>query len=273
MNLFDTHAHFSCDAEKTASTLAHAYQASVTQLMAVGGSPELNRAAMLAYETARDTSPNTQLSTLNSQLSTLTVRLALGLDRDQATPAGGSCPRYDFSSIIDNRKKLSAVGEIGLDFHYAPETAKAQCDLFAAQLELAGELGLPVVIHTRDADDATVGVLDESDFHNGIIHCFTGSVPFEKKLLDRGFMISISGIVTFRAAENVREAARYAPDDRLLVETDSPFLAPVPMRGSENEPAFIAHTVKFLAEQRKTIPEALAELTMRNAENLNASTC
>ena len=275
MNLFDTHAHFSCNAEKTAATLARASQAGVTQLMAVGGSPELNRAAMLAYETARDStlnpqlsSLNTQLSTLNSQPSILTVRLALGLDRDQATPAGGSCPRYDFAPIIDNRKKLSAVGEIGLDFHYAPETAKAQCDLFAAQLELARELNLPVVIHTRDADDATLGVLDESDFHNGIIHCFTGSVPFERQLLDRGFMISISGIVTFRAAENVREAARYAPDDRLLVETDSPFLAPVPMRGSENEPSFLPHTVRFLAEQRKTTAESLALLTTANAEHL-----
>ena len=254
MNLFDTHAHFSCDAEKTAATLARAYEAGVTQLMAVGGSPELNRAAMLAYETVRDSTPN--------------VRLALGLDRDQASPAGGSCPRYDFSPIIDNRKSLAAVGEIGLDFHYAPETAKAQCDLFAAQLELARELNLPVVIHTRDADDATLGVLDENDFHNGIIHCFTGSVPFERKLLDRGFMISISGIVTFRAAENVREAARYAPDDRLLVETDSPFLAPVPMRGSENEPSFLPHTVRFLAEQRKTTADALALLTTANAERI-----
>ena len=256
MNLFDTHAHFSCDAEKTAATLARASQAGVTQLMAVGGSPELNRAAMLAYETVRDSTP--------------TVRLALGLDRDQAIPAGGSCPRYDFATIIDNRKKLSAVGEIGLDFHYAPETAKAQCDLFAAQLELARELNLPVVIHTRDADDATLGVLDENDFHNGIIHCFTGSVPFERQLLDRGFMISISGIVTFRAAENVREAARYAPDDRLLVETDSPFLAPVPMRGSENEPAFLVHTVQFLAKQRKASAETLASLTTANAERILA---
>ncbi len=261
MNLFDTHAHFSCDAEKTAATLARACEASVTQLMAVGGSPELNRAAMLAYETVRN-------SPLTPHPSPLNVRLALGLDRDQATPADGNCPRYDFSPIIDNRSKLSAVGEIGLDFHYAPETAKAQCDLFAAQLELARELNLPVVIHTREADDATLGVLDENDFHNGIIHCFTGSVPFERQLLDRGFMISISGIVTFRGAENVREAARYAPDDRLLVETDSPFLAPVPMRGKENEPSFLPHTVRFLAEQRKTDPESLALLTTANAEKL-----
>ena len=258
MHLFDTHAHFPEEREKTAALLDRAFAADVTQLMAVGGSAALNRAALLAAEIAgTETRPR--------------VRLALGLDRDQAVVPGGPCPRYDFSDIIDNRPKLAALGEIGLDFHYAPETAKAQCDLFAAQLELAKELDLPVVIHTRDADDATIGVLDENDFHNGIIHCFTGSVPFERQLLDRGFMISISGIVTFRAAENVREAARYAPDDRLLVETDSPFLAPVPMRGSENEPAFLVHTVRFLAEQRKTDAETLATLTTANAEKLLCS--
>lgn len=256
MNLFDTHAHFSEDADKTGATLRRAYAAGVTQVMAVGGSPELNRAALLAAGLA------------NGDASMPSVRLALGLDRDQIADAAKTCPRYDFSAAIDNSERISAIGEIGLDFHYAPETARAQCDLFAAQLELARELSLPVVIHTRDADDATLGVLDESDFHNGIIHCFTGSVPFERRLLDRGFMISISGIVTFRAADNVRDAARYAPDDRLLVETDSPFLAPVPMRGNENEPAFIAHTVRFLAELRGTTPDALAELTATNAERI-----
>lgn len=256
MNIFDTHAHFPDDAEKTAALLGRAAEAGVSRLMAVGGSPELNRAALLAASLADGTRPAPS------------VRIALGMDRDQTSAAGGACPKYDFSAVIDNRKRISAVGEIGLDFHYAPETAKAQCDLFAAQLELAKELDLPVVIHTRDADDATLGVLDENDFHNGIIHCFTGSVPFEKKLLDRGFMISISGIVTFRAAENVREAARYAPDDRLLIETDSPFLAPVPMRGNENEPAFLPYTLKFLAAERKTTPELLAALTTENARRI-----
>jgi TatD DNase family protein len=108
--------------------------------------------------------------------------------------------------------------------------------------------------------------LDETDFHNGIIHCYTGSVPFERKLLDRGLMISISGIVTFKAAENVRDAAKFAPDDRLLIETDSPFLAPVPMRGKKNEPSFIRHTCAFLAEKRGMSPEDFAALTYANAE-------
>ena len=256
MNIFDTHAHFSEEPQRTLSTLERAFAAGVSHLMAVGGSPELNRAAIMAAELADGSRPAPS------------VLLALGLDRDQTGSACAECPRYDFSTVIDNRRRISAVGEIGLDFHYSPETAKAQCDLFAAQLELARELDLPVVIHTRDADDATIGVLDETDFHNGIIHCFTGSVPFERKLLDRGFMISISGIVTFRAAENVRDAARFAPDDRLLIETDSPFLAPVPKRGTENEPSFITHTLSFLADLRKTRPEALAMLTTDNARRI-----
>ncbi len=258
MDIFDTHAHFTEDAERTRATLARAAGAGVSRLMAVGGSPELNRAALLAAGMeAAEGEPLPE------------VRLALGLDRDQARDAsGGARPEHDLSCVAAARDRLSAIGEIGLDFHYPGASARAQCDLFAAQLELARDLSLPVVIHTRDADDATLGVLDESDFHRGIIHCFTGSVPFERKLLDRGFMVSISGIVTFRAAENVRDAARYAPDDRLLVETDSPFLAPVPMRGSENEPAFIAHTVRFIAALRGVSPEALAELTTRNAEEI-----
>jgi TatD DNase family protein len=256
MNIFDTHAHFDENPEKIKQLLERAYVAGVSQLMAVGGSSELNNAALLASTIAKDLSAVPK------------VHIALGLDRDQIKPTCSECPRYDFSTVIDNCKNISAIGEIGLDFHYSPETSKAQCDLFATQLELAKELNLPVVIHTREADDATLGVLDENDFHNGIIHCFTGSVPFERKLLDRGFMISISGIVTFRAAENVRDAAKYAPDDRLLIETDSPFLAPVPMRGSENEPSFIPYTLKFLAELRKTTPETLALLTTDNAQRI-----
>ena len=164
-------------------------------------------------------------------------------------------------------ERFYGVGEIGLDLYWSRDWEAEQVEAFRAQLDMAVAHNLPVVIHTRDADDATLGVLDEADFHNGIIHCFTGSVPFEKKLLDRGFMISISGIVTFRAAENVRDAARYVPDDRLLVETDSPFLAPVPVRGKENEPSFLKYTLEFLANLRNVKPEILASLTTDNARS------
>ena len=255
MNIYDTHAHFGEDGTKTEATLARAHAAGVTRLMAVGGSPELNRAAILAQSLAPDA-----------------VRLALGADRDQV-----SCGRTseDLSSAVralHAANACAAVGEIGLDFHYSPETKDAQCDLFARQLELADELALPVVIHTRDADDSTLGVLDEVPWRHssprGVIHCFTGIPPFARRLLDRNFFISISGIVTFRAADNVRESALVVPDDRLLVETDSPFLAPVPMRGNENEPAFIVHTVKFLAALRNVPAEDLAALSFANAVSL-----
>ena len=255
MDIYDTHAHFAEDREKTAATLARARAAGVTRLMAVGGSPELNRAALLAQSLAPES-----------------TRLALGADRDQAGDASANETLADAVRALHAAHTCAAVGEIGLDFHYSPETAHGQCDLFARQLALADELALPVVIHTREADDATLGVLDEVPWHadapRGVIHCFTGSPAFARQLLDRNFYISISGIVTFRAAENVRESARVVPDDRLLVETDSPFLAPVPMRGNENEPAFIVHTVKFLAALRGVPAEELAARTFANAVSL-----
>ncbi len=252
MDIYDTHAHFSENREKTASTLVRARAADVARLMAVGGSPELNRAALLAQSLAPDA-----------------TRLALGADRDQAGDASANDATMEAVRALHSAHACAAVGEIGLDFHYSSETARSQCDLFARQLALADELALPVVIHTREADDATLGVLDEvpwrADAPRGVIHCFTGSPAFACQLLDRNFLISISGIVTFRAADNVRESARVVPIDRLLVETDSPFLAPVPMRGNENEPAFIVHTVKFLADLLSIPTEELAARTFANA--------
>jgi len=252
MDIYDTHAHFSENREKTASTLARARAVGVARLMAVGGSPELNRAALLAQTLAPDA-----------------TRLALGADRDQAGDASENDATMEAVRALHSAHACAAVGEIGLDFHYSPETARSQCDLFARQLALADELSLPVVIHTREADNATIGVLDEvhwrADAPRGVIHCFTGSPAFARQLLDRNFLISISGIVTFRAADNVRESARVVPLDRLLVETDSPFLAPVPMRGNENEPAFIVHTVKFLADLLSVPAEELAARTFANA--------
>jgi len=255
MDIYDTHAHFSEDREKTAATLARAHAEGVTRLMAVGGSPELNRAALLAQSLAPDA-----------------TRLALGADRDQVGGSRTNEELVDAVRALHAAHNCAAVGEIGIDFHYSPDTAKAQCDLFARQLALADELSLPVVIHTREADDATLGVLDEVPWHSdtprGVIHCFTGNPDFARKLLDRNFFISISGIVTFRAADNVRKSALIVPDERLLVETDSPFLAPVPMRGKENEPAFVVHTVKFLANLRGVSAEDLAARTFANAVSL-----
>ena len=230
MELFDTHAHFEGTPDETRAAVRRARDVGVTRIMSVGGSESLNKGTEgFRYR-------------------------AIGWDRDQA---GRNLPKLDYTGV-------AAVGEIGLDYHYSPETRAAQCELFARQLELARSLGLPVVIHTRDADDDTLGLLREIP-SRGIIHCFTGTPRFCRDLLDLGFMISISGIVTFRAAENVRESALVVPDDRILIETDSPFLAPVPMRGNANEPAFIVHTARFLADLRNTQVEDFASLTTDNA--------
>ena len=250
MEFYDTHAHFGPKESETADVLARAHDAGVTRLMAVGGSAELNDAAVKALE-----------------MRPGAVRLAIGADRDQATlPTDENLAEI---RRLHAAHACAAIGEIGLDFHYTPETASAQCSLFAAQLALADELCLPVVIHTREADDATCGVLDEIPWHGsslrGIIHCYTGTPTFARRLLDRGFMVSFSGIVTFKSAEEVRASARYVPDDRLLIETDSPFLAPVPMRGQANEPAFVVHTARFLSDLRQVPLERLAALTFDNA--------
>lgn len=228
--LFDTHAHFEGTPEETAAAVARAQAAGVTRVMAVGGSETLNRGT----------------EGFNWR--------AIGWDREQI---GRDLPPLDYAGV-------AAVGEIGLDYHYSPETQKAQRELFATQLALARQLDLPVVIHTREADDDTLGLLREIP-SRGVIHCFTGSPDFCRALLDLGFMISISGIVTFRAAENVRASARVIPDDRLLIETDSPFLTPVPLRGQVNEPAFLVHTAKFLAELRGMPLADFASLTTANA--------
>jgi TatD DNase family protein len=228
--LFDTHAHFEGTAEETAAAMERARKAGVAHVMAVGGS-----------------------KTLNEGTTGFKYR-AVGWDRDQV---GQELPSLDYSNAC-------AVGEIGLDYYYSAETKAAQRELFSRQLEKSLELDLPVVIHTRDADDDTLAILREIPAR-GIIHCFTGSPEFCRALLDLGFYISISGIVTFRAADNVREAALYIPDERILIETDSPFLAPVPMRGSPNEPSFLVYTAKFLAQLRRTPFERFAETTTRNA--------
>ena len=268
MRLYDTHCHFErADPLEIAATLSRAKAAGVEKLMAVGGSDALNEAALVAMQVAAE------------GVDTPAVCVALGYDRDQVKHRDTETQREagtmwgeahnDSQSLCLCASVLkqspAAIGEIGLDYHYSPETREAQLKLFAAELEEARAHGLPVVIHTREADDDTVALLREIP-SRGIIHCYTGTPEFAKRYLDLGFYISISGIVTFHAADNVRAAALVVPDDRILIETDAPFLAPVPMRGNPNEPAFVKHTCEFLAKLRGTDPEAFAELTFANAE-------
>lgn len=250
MRLFDTHCHFeTSDRATIAAQLERAKASGVERILAVGGSPALDAAAALAAEIAA-ADPSRYPS----------VAFAAGCDRDQ-------CGTADPDRLPDPPAGAVAVGEIGLDYHYSPETREAQLRLFAAQLEQARAHGLPVIVHTREADDDTLALLREIP-SRGVIHCFTGTPGFARRLVDLGFFISISGIVTFRSADNVRVSALALPDDRMLIETDAPYLAPVPMRGSPNESSYIVHTCRFLAELRRTDAETLAELTFANGERM-----
>ena len=163
--------------------------------------------------------------------------------------------------------RVVAIGECGLDYYYDKSDRAAQRDRFQAHIDAAREAGLPLVIHTREAEADTAEMLEqavEKGGVGGVLHCFTGSAELARKGLDLGFYVSLSGIVTFKNAHDLQETARWIPLDRLLVETDSPFLAPVPHRGKTCEPAFVADTAAFLAELRGEEPEALAEATTAN---------
>ncbi|HEX9082238.1 MAG TPA: TatD family hydrolase [Holophagaceae bacterium] len=162
------------------------------------------------------------------------------------------------------------IGETGLDWHYDLSPRAEQEMAFRAQIRLARRLGKPLMIHTRSAPEATLRLLEEEAAHEvrGIIHCFSEDRPFAARALDLGFYLSFSGIATFKKAEAVREVAAWAPADRILVETDAPFLAPVPHRGKPNEPGFVRFTAEAIAELRGVTPMRLAEQTTRNLEAL-----
>jgi TatD DNase family protein len=160
-----------------------------------------------------------------------------------------------------------AIGECGLDYFYDKSDRAAQRERFQAHIEAARETGLPLIIHTREAEQDTAEMLEaavRAGGVTGVLHCFTGSADLARKGLDVGFLVSLSGIVTFKNAKDLQETAKMIPQDRLLVETDAPFLAPVPNRGKTCEPAFVADTAAFLAELRGEAPEALAETTTSN---------
>ncbi len=181
-------------------------------------------------------------------------------------------------NLVKNNPKLIAWGEIGLDFYYDYSPRDVQEKVFRRQINVARELDLPIIIHSRDADDETVQILteevvggqwsvdgkDEKKFRGGIMHCFGGTPEMAKALMDIGFLISFAGNVTFKKADNLRESAKVVPLDKLLIETDCPYLTPVPFRGKRNEPAFVQHTATFLAESFGIDADILAAQTTHN---------
>ncbi|WP_300974589.1 TatD family hydrolase [Sphingomonas sp. LHG3406-1] len=163
--------------------------------------------------------------------------------------------------------KVVAIGECGLDYYYDKSDRESQKARFRAQIAAAREVGLPLIIHTRDAEQDTADILAEEAARGGVrgvLHCFTGTRWLAERGLDIGFYISLSGIVTFKNAKDLQEVAKIVPEDRLLVETDAPFLAPVPNRGKTCEPAFVADTASFVAGLREVSADRLAEATTAN---------
>ena len=178
-------------------------------------------------------------------------------------------PDLGASALVEaaSHQRVIGIGECGLDYHYDKSDRAAQRDRFQAHIDAARETGLPLVVHTRDAEDDTAEILGRAVKEcgvTGVLHCFTGSADLARKALDIGFYISLSGIVTFKNARDLQETAAWLPADRMLVETDSPFLAPVPHRGQTCEPAFVADTAAFVAELRGEPLEAIAETTTAN---------
>ncbi len=253
----DSHVHFDPFVKDGTfeEILADAKESQVLEMGAIGGSTEAN--------------------TLSLKLATEhrgQIFGCAGYDRDLATED------YDLAELRElvANPLVRAVGETGLDYYYTADTATEQKKLFNENLAFAAEFEKPVVVHSRDADEDTVALLKE--YSNawkgegccGVLHCFTRDTAFARQVLDLGLLISFSGIVTFANADPLREVVQYVPDDRLLIETDAPYLAPMPMRGKRNEPAFVVHVAKQLAELKGCSLDFIANLTATNARTLFA---
>lgn len=179
-------------------------------------------------------------------------------------------PRIAAIAALARSPKVVAIGETGIDFHYMHSPVDAQERALRRHLELARALDRPVMIHCRDAERRLCEIVRETGLPpaGGMIHCFTGDVDAAREFVELGFYVSFSGILTFRKAGALRAAAMLVPEDRLLIETDAPYLAPEPYRGKRNEPAFVRRTLEVLAEVRAANPDTLAELTASNATRL-----
>ena len=255
---FDTHVHFPDEAAAVEGLLTRASAAGVARLLAVGGSPALNPGARRAAAARPEQ-----------------VLLALGLDRDQAGRADALAAADALFADVEP-EQLSAIGEIGLDYQRDDAAVRRrQCALMEHQLVRAAQWERPVVIHTREADDDTLALLRQArglpwfrGARPGVIHCFTGGQVLADALLELGYLLSFSGIVTFANADPLRAVARAVPGERLLIETDTPYLTPVPLRGRPNEPAYVPHVAACLAHARGTSLDELAALTRANAERL-----
>jgi TatD DNase family protein len=243
----DSHCHIDMpafDADR-GEVLDRARAAGVEAMLLIGGIDE-EQGHLRAFRVARE----------------LGLPVSAGVHPHEARLATPAI--YDELRALAAERRIVAIGEIGLDFHYDHSPRDVQRDAFRAQVRLAREAALPVIIHTREADDETAALLEDEGAQQGIIHCFTGGHDLATRALALGFYISFSGIIAFPRSQVIQEVARTIPLDRLLVETDSPFLAPPPHRGKRNEPAFVVEVVKTIARLRGETPEAVGAAALAN---------
>lgn len=217
--------------------------------------------------------------TIGIDVDSSTKALAIARSHDNIYASVGIHPHDADSCTFEAISKLAglaadpkviAIGETGLDFYKDYAAHNVQEESFKMQIRLAKDCGLPVIIHDRDADDDTIKVLEEEGApeRGGVFHCFSGGRLLAEKVLGMGFYISIPGTITFKNAKKLHKTVKYIPTERLLIETDAPFLTPAPHRGKRNEPAYVAYTLIKLAELKSMEVEALAEITSQNAMNL-----
>ncbi len=253
LTLADSHCHIGMDdfdGDREA-VVARARAAGVTDMLVVGGVDEKD-GHLRALEVAQE----------------FGLPASAGIHPHEARLASEA--RYDELRSLATAGRIVALGEVGLDFHYDHSPRSDQQEAFRRQVRLAREVGLPLIVHTREADTETAAILEQEEAEEvgGVIHCFTGSRELAERALVLGFCISFSGIVTFPRAEAIQEVARVVPPERLLVETDAPFLAPPPYRGKRNEPAFVVEVARKLAELRGEAPEAVAQAAAANFRRL-----
>jgi TatD DNase family protein len=249
MTFVDSHCHIDLsqfDADRDA-VVARAREAGVERMLVVGGVDEEagHRRALRVAES-------------------LGLPASAGVHPHEARLAADAT--WDELRGLAREERIVAIGEIGLDYHYDHSPRDVQVEVFRRQVRLARDVGLPIIVHTREADAETAALLEQEGAAEmgGVIHCFTGGHELADRALALGFLISFSGIVAFPRSEVIQEVARQLPEDRLLVETDAPFLAPPPHRGKRNEPAFVVEVARRLAALRGEALEAVARATTAN---------
>jgi TatD DNase family protein len=252
MRLFDTHCHLDDDrlAPEIDQVLARAAEASVTRMATIGCvRDQANLTSALDVAKAHPDRVCATIGVHPHDANALDDALFAGIERVARDPL------------------IVAIGEMGLDYHYDNSPRETQREVFRKQIALARALKKPIVVHSREAREDTLAILREENARDvgGIMHCFSEDATFAKDALDLGFVASFSGIVTFKTATAIQEAARLQPLASLLVETDAPYLAPIPFRGKRNEPAYVAKTAAFIAGLRGMSTEELAEIAYENA--------